>query len=237
MVEALPHAQKDENKTRASMLYQSLADALFHDIPAFQLQTLTDIAVLPDYEDGHYYGYVGSSGAPVDAEGNPVYYYVPESWEASKNDGERWRWALDQAAKSNPNYQKDAWRKQADFYRSQFGEQTLQGFNFYRSTEQDPEKTASILTLETLSDDETIAKLATGIKRFKLPDEFNYIRLYQEINDIDSLQKLAEIAKNRRQYPKAAKYYEDLIERTNIEEQKANWRRQRDQITGNWGRF
>ncbi len=32
--------------------------------------------------------------------------------------------------------------------------------------------------LQTLGDDETIARLATGIKRFKLPDEFNYIKIY-----------------------------------------------------------
>ena len=34
-----------------------------------------------------------------------------------------------------------------------------------------------------LGDDETIARLATGIKRFKLPDEFNPIKIYQTIAD------------------------------------------------------
>ncbi len=37
--------------------------------------------------------------------------------------------------------------------------------------------------LDTLEDDETIARLATGIKRFKLPDEFNPIKIYQTIAD------------------------------------------------------
>ena len=37
--------------------------------------------------------------------------------------------------------------------------------------------------LDTLTDDETIARLATGIKRFKLPDEFNPIKIYQAIAD------------------------------------------------------
>ena len=36
---------------------------------------------------------------------------------------------------------------------------------------------------DTLKDDETIARLATGIKRFTLPDEFNPIKIYQTIAD------------------------------------------------------
>ena len=35
--------------------------------------------------------------------------------------------------------------------------------------------------LHTLKDNETIARLATGIKRFELPDEFNFIKIYQQI--------------------------------------------------------
>ncbi len=35
--------------------------------------------------------------------------------------------------------------------------------------------------LDSLGEDETIARLATGIKRFKLPDEQNFIKLYQQI--------------------------------------------------------
>ena len=38
-----------------------------------------------------------------------------------------------------------------------------------------------ITRLQTLAEDETIARLATGIKRFKLPDEFNFIKIYQQI--------------------------------------------------------
>ena len=35
--------------------------------------------------------------------------------------------------------------------------------------------------LDTLGEDETIARLATGIKRFKLPDDHNFIKLYQQV--------------------------------------------------------
>ena len=64
------------------------------------------------------------------------------------------------------------------------------------------------------SEDETIARLATGIKRFKLPDEFNYIKIYQQVADEPktgsargALEQLAQIFENRRQYPKAAEYW------------------------------
>ena len=67
--------------------------------------------------------------------------------------------------------------------------------------------------LDTLTDDETIARLATGIKRFKLPDEFNSIKIYQAIADApktghgeEALDALAPIFENRRQFDRAAEY-------------------------------
>ena len=233
MHEVMPLALKEEKKDTVAPFLISFADMLMR--AGWQMQILTDISELPEYNEGFFGG--GSSMAPVDAEGNPVYYYVPESWETAQNDGERWRWVLDQAAKREPGYQEGVWRRQADFYRSQFGEQTLRGINFFQRTDQDPERTASILTLETLSDDETIARLATGIKRFTLPEEFNYIALYKKIDDWQALQALAQIAQNRRQYPKAAEYFATLIEHHGDENQKNQWRRQRDQIVKKWGRF
>ncbi len=62
----------------------------------------------------------------------------------------------------------------------------------------------------TLSEDETIANLATGAKRFKLPDEFNPFRIWQTIiasgksNEGQQARELiAHFYENRRQYPKA----------------------------------
>ncbi|MDR0326758.1 MAG: hypothetical protein LBI05_00525, partial [Planctomycetaceae bacterium] len=227
-----------DGRRQTADFFFALASAVMPNVyQAWKLQVLTDLTVPPDYDTPEQYYGGGSTGAPVDAEGNPIFYHFPESWETAKNDGERWRWALEQAVKCDPDQQKHVWRSQARFYQSQFGEQTLQGFNFYRSAEQETDKTASILTLETLSDDETIAKLATGIKRFTLPDEFNYIKLYQKIGDADALTALAYIAKNRRQYPKATEYYKAAIEKTEDGEILYRLRQQSNQITGNWGRF
>jgi len=143
---------------------------------AWRLQDLTDLAVLPDYEPGWggYYG--GVQGAPVDAEGNPVFYAVPASFETSANDGQRWRWCLAEAMKYRPQRRAQIQLQFADFLRSQFGVQTMAefGWRFGRQTVDDSkENTSGTYALHTLAENETIARLATGIKRFTLPEEYN----------------------------------------------------------------
>jgi len=97
-----------------------------------------------------------------------------------------------------------------------------------------------------LKENETIARLATGIKRFDLPDEFNCIKIYQQIAaepqtglGSDSLQQLAQIFENRRQYPKAAEYWRRLLtDFPNSDSRtRASWQNRLDQIVSNWGRF
>ena len=58
---------------------------------AWKLQTLTPIDTLPEWGEPGPEG--GTEGAPWAKDG-PVLYEVPASWEAAKNDGERWRFAL-----------------------------------------------------------------------------------------------------------------------------------------------
>ena len=82
-----------------------------------------------------------------------------------------------------------------------------------------PKKRERDLCASTLGENETIARLATGIKRFELPDEFNYIRIYQQVaaqrgspQARQALENLAGIFTNRRQYPKAADTWRQHIE-------------------------
>ncbi|HKD38268.1 MAG TPA: MG2 domain-containing protein, partial [Pirellulales bacterium] len=91
--------------------------------------------------------------------------------------------------------------------------------------------------------DETLARLAIGIKRFKLPAEFDFIKLLEEIAaepqtgyGAQALEQLAQIYENRRQYPKAADYWRRAINEYGPGDN--NYRSQRrHQITDNWGRF
>ncbi|MGA2034965.1 MAG: MG2 domain-containing protein, partial [Thermoguttaceae bacterium] len=91
---------------------------------------------------------------------------------------------------------------------------------------------------------ETIARLATGIKRFKLPDEMNYIKIYQAVAEepktghgADALERLAQIFENRRQYARSADYWRRAIKEYPQDPRAQNWQAQLDQIVGNWGRF
>ena len=230
---------------------------------AWKLQVLTDLQEVPDYgslsgESGGGFGggfsrrnygasVAGPEGAPVDAAGVPIYYRVPQSYETAVNDGERWRWLLDQAVKQKPDRQQAVLLQIADFNRSQFGVQTLRNYMPFFSSRRvvqgdQEEEQVNPYSLESLKETETLARLATGIQRFNLPDDVNYIRLYQKIVALEksstaenALAQLTSVFENRRQYPEAAKYLQQSIQVYGDPHQ--HKKQQLDQIIGNWGEF
>ena len=222
---------------------------------AWMLQVLTDLNQVPDYvsvsenQGRNYRGYQsdGPQGAPVDEAGKPIFYRVPKSFAVAANDGERWRWLLNQVVALGAARQQDAALQIAHFYRSQFGVQTLQNYMFYFSrikldrTEKENEQVNSF-SLESLKETETLARLATGIQRITLPHDVNFIRLYQQIDQMgksvfaeNALGQLARIFENRRQYVTAAKYIQQSIEKYGDPHQ--HKQKQLDQIILNWGQF
>ncbi|MEX2176034.1 MAG: MG2 domain-containing protein [Pirellulaceae bacterium] len=253
MQQALPLAQQDDDKPEVSRFFLSLGELLLNQrgyYEAWRLQYLSDLAMLPDYDEGHYY-YREYNGAPVDAEGKPVYHSVPKSWEDAQTDGERWRWALAQAIENSPDQLNAVRMHLAQFFQQQFGVQSMaqggrwgRGFGFGPIDDDDTEKNESgTYELHTLKENETIAKLASGIKRFELPDEFNYIKIYRQIiaepktgQAEQAYQQLAQVFANRRQYPTAAKLWRENIDKFGPGQN--NWKPQQlDQIIGNWGQF
>jgi uncharacterized protein YfaS (alpha-2-macroglobulin family) len=239
---AMAGARADEHHAEVAKFYLDVAKMLLlartgHQ--AWRLQALTDLNALPDYEPG-WSGAPRTAGAPVDAQGNPVFYHVPKSFEAARSDGERWRWCLTQVVEFDAALVAKVHLQLADFLHGQFGVQTLGGDFRPRSDDRQPEEEAGIYALHTLGEDETIARLATGVKRFKLPDEFNYIRLYRQVAaegngelPLDAWSRLAQVFENRRQYPKAADCWRECTKRSSEE----RYRRRLEQIEGNWGRF
>ena len=244
----IEHAPQSPSQRAYGAFYQDFARMLLgprHPYEAWKLQVLTDLTQLPDYEDGYgYYGYGETRGAPVDESNNPVFYPVPASFEQAANDGERWRWMLMEAAAHDASLSGSVGLAFADFLAGQFGVETLSagGWLFPRSDEEGDQR-AEITSLDTLSDAETIARLATGVRRFKLPGEFNPILLYQQLaRDRKSgvaeqaLDKLAAIYTNRRQYDRAADCWRQGIREYGAGSDR--WRqKQLDQIVDNWGRF
>jgi hypothetical protein len=213
---------------------------------SWRLQYLTDLTRLPDYEPGHGYGYgSGTQGAPVDDKGNPVYYKIPENFQAAASDGERWRWLLANAADLNPGLQSHVNYTLATFLHGQFGVQTLSAYgHFFARHTSAPDKDAlkdelRPYDVHTLTDNETLARLAVGAKRFRLPDEFNYIRLFKQILQSpnkgyadDAARNLAQIYENRRLYDQAVNYWEHYEKFNSSQAQKKI-----DQILDNWGIF
>jgi len=153
-----------------------------------------------------------------------VLHTVPKSWEAGQSDGQRWRWALAQAAENAPRLLNRTRWSLGSFLHSQFGVQTMQQGRFLRGlalpAEGDAAKDESgTYALHTLGQNETIARLAIGIKRFQLPDEFNFIRIFQQIDlepqtgfGENAVNTLAQIFENRRQYDTAAEYWKRSID-------------------------
>lgn len=244
MVRAMPLAMKDDDRAAAADFLLSWAGMWLDQrgrLEGWRLQDLTDLTVLPDYEPGWRY-YAQTRGAPVDENGDPVFHRLPRTFEQAKSDGERWRWCLAQAVEVDPNQASPVRMQLADFLHSQFGVQTMAEYGWYfgRSAVDDSrEDQSGTYALHTLGEDETIARLATGIRRFKLPGEFNFIKLYQQLAEdprgyrSSALQKLASIFENRRQYPKAADYWRRSAEASGG----AHARSRLEQIVGNWGRF
>ncbi len=254
MEQARSLAAADDDKNEVARFYENYANTLMFarsGNEAWQLQDLTDLDELPDYERGYHWqrGWGGGSakGAPVDADGNPIFYSVPESYEVAANDGERWRWCNAMVVENNPGAADRVKSQFAQFLRSQFGVQTMQQWGIvlprYGDGTDDDEDESGPYALHTLEENETIAKLATGVKRITLPDQFNFIRIYQDLAGSDdnsyaeaALGQLAQIFEDRQQYPKAADYWRENIERFGPGQN--NYKAQRlEQIVGNWGQF
>jgi len=238
-----------------AQLLANYADALLaeRDRPttSWSLQTLTHLDSLPDWGEASP-SEQATSGAPVGPDGLPITYATPPSFEESRNDGERIRFLLDQAARLDPSTTNARLLRWAQFTHNQFGVETLadwiRPFSFAPS---DGEETTNRFSLHTLSEEETIARLAGGVRRFTLPDEHNPIRLLRRITDQtltpgrspaavpqgeSAWNLLAEIFENRRQFEKAAECWQRSIEQYGPGHDQ--WKQKRlDQIVGHWGTF
>ena len=199
MTALIPKALEEKDAELRGRFFHRLARILLSGRVSgnsYKLQALTDYSRLPDYEDSE--GRTASmSRPPVNADGSPVLYRVPASWEAAVSDGERFRFALDTAIRAgSPDAKKD-W---ADFLCGQF-DFLAANWSFRQEYYQSP---AMREFLYDLGDDETVADLADGIRRIRLPEEFQYIRMYEELK---AYKALGKIWLSRMQFEKAAKAF------------------------------
>lgn len=203
----------------------------------WRLTLLTDLQVLPDYQEYNVYASEQAyTGSPVTEKGEAVFFALPESFGAAKNDGERWYWLLNEAAHINPHLRARVMYLRAGFLRQLYGVQKLQGA-LQTSVQQED----SVYGVAQLAENETITRLASGVKRFTLPDQHNYIQIYRQLADDsqsgyqhNAWRELARIFQDRQQYPKAVGFWQKIIEKS----PKDTYSQQQLQnITGNWGVF
>ena len=252
LLQALPLLQQDRTPApaeRAAVFYQlarTIGDRARGE--AWRLQQLTDLELLPDYEDVTFAwrGHFGSPqpGTPVDEDGEPVLYVLPDSWEAARSDGERWRWALRQSVVADEGRLSSVDLQWAQFLHGQFGVQpdSLPALVMTDAGDGDTAEEMS-WQLHTLLDSDMISRLATGKRRITLPDEFNHIAILKRIVvRADSSQRaalglLTRIRMNRHQYAKAAELLEQSLKLRNNQSQRRQLRSQLRQIRNNWIQF
>ena len=246
---AMAFAEEDPAKSEVAQFYLEYARIIQQyraGSQAWRLQYLTDLSRLPDYEPGYGHEYDGlAKGAPVDAQDQPIFYAMPQSLETASSDGQCWRWLLAKATALDPALKPHVDYVWASFLHQQFGVQTLvnnEAFSDrgYLIQEEDAKNDKSNLyQMHTLTDRETIARLAVGVRRFVLPDEHNFILIFKDVLRTgdsgyagNAAQALAQIYENRRQYDQALGYWQ-IYKNYNqsAAEQHIN------QITKNWGVF
>ncbi len=246
LAQGLDRVRSDPDRPGAARYFFTLGQALLMlraEVGSWRLQSQTPLETLPDYDDftPGLWG-VQATGAPVGVDGQPVYYQVPQDFAKARSDGERWRWALAQAVEADAGQLNAARYELASFLLSQFGTQTLAGVGLPGPSEDGRPAESGTWALNKLRDEETIARLATGVKRFTLPDEFNPIKIYQRIADDpqtghgeDALSQLSSIFENRRQLDRAAEY---LKRSKDSYGDQNGWKAQQlGQILGAWGQF
>ena len=217
-----------------------------------RLQKLTDLETLPDYrQDTGYSFWNAPSYPPVDDEGNPIFYDVPESFAAAQNDGQRWRFLLNQAAASGAPDASGARFLYADFLMEEFGPGSL-GVPRQISPEDERDggtALAALGSLASLDDDETITRLADGIRRFRFPEGHNPLSIYRDLMEdpsvgidaqIRAATELGRAYLNRTQYLKAEEVYRNLLDleiKAELPEYERVAREELDILTGNYGAF
>ena len=124
-----------------------------------------------------------------------------------------------------------------DFSHSQFGTETLSSYGWWR--QQDPDSAKGILEMDTLAEDECLAKTSDGVRRFKLPASHHFIALYRSI--LDETASTPETRSSRSSSTAAnttrpARCWNKPSPNT-APAMTTSATKLLKQITGNWGRF
>lgn len=185
-------------------------------VPYWQRQELTDVDVLPEPQPRSFdWNRNRNQGAPADENGNPIFYMFPASLEEAANDGERVQALRAEEFEYVPSERGNVLVERAREAQSLFGVGTLASYRYFSDDSTQKDIQAGVWSLNTLKDSETIAKIASGVKRFELPEEYDYIALWRSARDFgyNSNQwiSVAQEYEKRRQLDKAADEWRSFI--------------------------
>lgn len=251
MVQSITLLKQDESATpsEAANVYDALANAIgqARHGESWRLQQLTDLTTLPDYDEPVYHGRWGfggrtsQKGAAVDENGKPILHQLPATWEAAQSDGERWRWALEQTAKSDTSRRSQVDLEWATFLKAEFG---VGGASIAEPKPlqqgDDSDEDGNSWAVHKLTDAETIARLATGTRRLNLPDEFNHIVIIKQViaredaSHRSALEALIGVRMNRHQYPQAVELLKQVKKLATSRNDRQSIQTRIDQIVKNW---
>lgn len=233
-VKAIELCDKEDRKLQAS-IYEHLSHATSESRQgrwSWRLQTLTDLETLPDPIPGWNRWGRGAttSDPPVEADDKPLLYEIPESWETARSDGERWRWAISQWSLNAKGDYRQSELSYADFLISQFGISNLDRVG-WKPNNKNSDAIDPRFDLSSLTDEETIAKLANGISRFTLPEGHRFLEIYRRY---DKWEKLANAYLSRTQRSRAAAAFKLAIEDEKDERTIKRLQKRHDQIVEPW---
>ncbi|MFN9024722.1 MAG: hypothetical protein ACK5VX_00835, partial [Akkermansiaceae bacterium] len=153
---------------------------------------------------------------------------------------ERWRWILQEIARIDPLQKNQGDFEWLTFCQQHYDVNTLARYSWW--SQPDVKERNGILQASTLKETETIARLANGVKRFTLREDYQFIPGLRALMRKDkgsaawlAGDQLVQIFLNRSQYPKAVETLKEVIELHGTQgETRTNLLKQ---ITGNWSRF
>lgn len=244
---ALPESATPQDRKEVFAVLASMFGESHHlgGRVAWQLLVLTDLSQPPGYDDET--GLANpASGYPVDAQGNPIFFNRPATWDAAANDGERMRWILAEWEKLDVVSSYESRHLFARLAQEWFGVKSIAQFGLNLAMENEATRRDGIAALHTLKEDETVAHLATGPKRFTLPPEWDFMKLRRLLAEdatvanhlrVHSWRAIAEELTDRRQFPRAAEILEKAEAVSEQDYDKTAIRAQIAQIRGHHGNF
>jgi uncharacterized protein YfaS (alpha-2-macroglobulin family) len=248
LVAAMKGGAKEDRIGVLKMISDSLIGGQQGARNAWQMGILTVLEHFPAYDDEEG-GDEPASGYPVNEKGDPVYFGLPQSWDAATNDGERFMWIMAERKALGGAAALEALGEVAELGQHWFGVGSLQEWDGWSRMQEATDGSAargSIAAVHTLKESETVALLATGPKRLTLPEQWNFLAIWRRLamdegakpaDRVEAWTRVADELQVRRQLPEAATALRAALALEDDRDEKDNLERRINQIAQSWARL